>query len=353
MSKKSKSKKHYKTLLISVLSLIVLFFTIVGVRYYTFVAPNFSVENDKKAYIYITPETTIDDIIAQLESGGWIKNSTSFKNWCERKNYTVNHTGYYQITDGMSNKTLITNLIWGMQVPVRFTINNIRTKTKLASRISQQLMLDSAHVMKLLTDEEFLKTYNVDTFTVIGLFIPNTYEMYWNISDKKFFDKMAKEYHRFWNEERLSKAKNIGLTPMEVSTLASIIEEETNIKKDKPIIAGLYINRLRKGIPLQACPTAKFASGDFSLTRILKEHTLIDSPYNTYKYKGLPPGPIRMPMIESIDAVLNYQKSNYLYMCAKETLNGEHNFASTLAEHQRNSQRYHKALREAQRKKQK
>jgi UPF0755 protein len=339
-----------KKLLISLLCFSFVALVTIGIQYYAFIAPNFSVPANQKALLYIADTTTIDDIIMQMEEGKWIRNSTSFKNWAKRKNYTVNHTGCYEIQDGMSNKKLISILASGLQKPVRFTINNIRTKTRLASSISNQLMLDSMEIMKLLCDTAFLGTYNVDRYTVIGLFIPNTYELYWNIPAKRFFDRIYSEYNHFWNENRRAKAKVIGLTPMEISTLASIVEEETNIKKDKPIIAGLYLNRLKIGMPLQACPTAKFASGDFSLTRILEEHTKIDSPYNTYKYKGLPPGPIRMPSIESIDAVLNYQKSNYLYMCAKETLNGEHNFASTLSQHQQNSRRYYQALKKAQQK---
>lgn len=340
-----------KTLIISILSIIAIAICAVAAGYYSYVSPNFSVPNGEKARIFVDNNCTIDSIVCQMEAKNWIKNSKSFRSWAKKKKYTVQHTGCYEILDGMSNQQVINMLKSGTQTPVSFTLNNVRTRNRLAQRIGNQLMMDSAEVMNLLSDNDFLKKYNVDTFTVVGMFIPNSYEMYWNVSAQKFFDKMAAEYNRFWNENRLAKARKIGLTPMEVSTLASIVDEETRLVKDKPIIAGLYINRLRRGMPLQACPTAKFASGDFSLTQILYKHTQIDSPYNTYKYKGLPPGPIRMPSIDGIDAVLNYTKSDYIFMCAKETLNGEHNFAATLAEHNQNSRKYHKALKEWKREK--
>ncbi|HQB69483.1 MAG TPA: endolytic transglycosylase MltG, partial [Paludibacteraceae bacterium] len=237
----------------------------------------------------------------------------------------------------------------GMQEAVQLKFNNIRLKEQLAARLSQQLMVDSVQFINLMNDAEFLKRYDMTPETVIAMFIPNTYEVYWTLTAEKLFDRMFKEYKRFWTEERLAKAQAANLTPVEVSILASIVDEETNIAKDKPIIAGLYLNRIRKGMPLQACPTVKFALGDFTLTRILTEHTRINSPYNTYKYRGLPPGPIRMASIAGIDAVLNHTKSNYIYMCAKETLNGEHSFATTLAEHNKNTQRYHRAYRQWER----
>ena len=176
------------------------------------------------------------------------------------------------------------------------------------------------------------------------MLLPDTYDVYWNISAESLLDRMEREYNRYWNDERLEKAHKAGLSPIEVATLASIVEEETNIADEMPIIAGLYINRLRKRIPLQADPTIKFAIGDFGVKRILKKHLRIDSPYNTYKHYGLPPGPIRIASKQAIDAVLNYRKSNYIYMCAKDDLSGRHNFAATLAEHNRNARKYHKAL---------
>ena len=180
--------------------------------------------------------------------------------------------------------------------------------------------------------------------TIPALFIPNTYEIYWNVSPERFMARMKQEYNRFWTEERRKKAEALGLTPVEVSTLASIVEEESAVADEYPTIAGLYLNRLKAGMPLQADPTVKFAAGDFALQRILDKHLAIDSPYNTYKYAGLPPGPIRIPSIRAIDAVLNPAHHRYFYMCAKEDFSGRHNFAATLAEHNRNANRYRAEL---------
>ena len=182
------------------------------------------------------------------------------------------------------------------------------------------------------------------------MFIPNTYEMYFNTGADKVIERFYYEYEQFWNEERKEKAKQIGLTPLEVSILASIVQAETVKRDEAPIIAGLYINRLKQGIALQADPTLVFAVGDFTLKRVLNEHKEIDSPYNTYKYAGLPPGPINMPEISSIDAVLKYKPSDFIYMCAKEDFSGYHNFTNNYNEHLRNAQRYQKALTIEQRK---
>ena len=314
--------------------------------------PNFSVPDGEKAYVYVYPETTIDSLTVQFEKLQVVRHSSGFIRYMKAKEYDSRlKTGKYAITDGMSNRTLGQHLIFGMQEAVQLKFNNIRLKEQLAARLSQQLMLDSTELITLMNDADFLKRYDVTPQTVMVLFIPNTYEVYWDVTAEKLFDRMHAEYKRFWTEERLAKAAAANLTPIEVSILASIIDEETNVVKDKPIIAGLYLNRIRKGVPLQACPTVKYALGDFSITRVLTEHTRISSPYNTYKNRGLPPGPIRMASIVGIDAVLNYTKSNYMYMCAKETLNGEHNFATTLSDHNKNTQRYYRAYRQWEREK--
>ena len=180
--------------------------------------------------------------------------------------------------------------------------------------------------------------------TIPAMFIPNTYEMYWNISAGKLMQRMKREYTAFWTETRRSRAEKAGISPVEAAILASIVEEESAATEEYSIIAGLYINRLHRGMPLQADPTVKFALGNFTLHRILHEHLNVDSPYNTYLYSGLPPGPIRIPSIAGVDAVLNYSKHHYLYMCAKEDFSGKHNFAASLAEHNRNAGRYQAAL---------
>jgi UPF0755 protein len=232
----------------------------------------------------------------------------------------------------------------GLQKPLKLTFNNIRTPQQLAGRISQQIEADSLSILALLTSDHVASSYGFDKTTIIAMCVPNTYEFYWNTNAKGFLDKMQKEYERFWNDERKSKAFKLGLTKVEISTLASIVEEETRFNIEKPKVAGVYINRLNKGIPLQADPTVKFAVGDFALRRILTKHLEIDSPYNTYKFRGLPPGPIRCPSISSIDAVLNAEKHSYLYFCAKADFSGYHDFAKTLTEHNRNAEAYRRAL---------
>lgn len=339
---KTNGKRKIAFIAIAVLVLITLF---IGYQFYTYYLPNFKTESGKSDYIYIDEEATFDKIVTQLQEKKLVKNSNSFKRWAKIKKYPQNiKTGRYEVKDKMSNKDLIGNLSRKIQTPVKLKINNIRTKEQLCQKLGKQLMADSIDFITMLNDNNVLLEYNVKKEEVIAFFIPNTYEVYWDIKPHDLLKRMNFEFKRFWNEKRLSQADSIHLSPIEVITLASIVEEETNLAKDKPIIAGLYLNRLRINMPLQACPTAKYAAGDFSLRRILYEHTQIDSPYNTYKNIGLPPGPIRTPSVESIDAVLNYQKSNYLYMCAKETFNGEHNFASTYFEHARNARKYQAAL---------
>ncbi len=359
MKKRATKQKNQKTkssirrkLIISFSVIVFLFIAFFTYQFYTYFLPNFSVKRNEKAYIYITKETTFNDIVSQLTQQKIVKNVNSFKRWAKMRSYhKYLKTGRFEVLDGMSNKDLIFNLSRKIQTPIKFTFNNIRTKEQLCKRIAEQLMVDSATMNNVLNDKEILLKYNVSKEEVIAFFIPNTYEIYWDISATDLLERMYREYQKFWTKQRLEKAEKINLKPIQVATLASIIDEETNLKKDKPIIAGLYLNRLKRGMPLQACPTARFAVGDFTLTRILYEHTQFDSPYNTYRHKGLPPGPIRIASPEGIDAVLNYTKSNYLYMCAKETMNGEHNFASTLSEHNRNAQRYQSAYNKLFRKK--
>ncbi len=251
-------------------------------------------------------------------------------------------TGRYELKGGMSNFELIKKIRQGRQTPIRITFNNIRTKEDLCRRLSDQLMFSYNEIYNLLNDNGFLSKYDVDTYTAVSIFIPDTYEVYWTITPEKLMDKIYKSYLDFWTTERREKARKEGLTITEVSTLASIVEEETNLKNEKPIVAGLYINRLRTGMKLQADPTVKFAVGDFTIKRILFEH--IDesaaSPYNTYKHEGLPPGPVRVPSIESIDAVLNYTTHPYLFMCAKGNGGAGHDFTVTFGEHVQNANRY-------------
>jgi UPF0755 protein len=232
-------------------------------------------------------------------------------------------------------------------VPVEVVVQNARLKRKLASDISKQLEPDSISIMRFLNDDIFLSKLGFNAQNILVMFIPNTYECYWNISVEDWFEKMNNEYKKFWNESRTKKCESIGISPVEASILASIIEEETVKNDEKPIIAGLYLNRIKKGMLLQADPTVRFALGNFMIKRVLDKYKEINSPYNTYQHAGLPPGPICIPSIVTIDAVLNRQKNEYLYMCAKEDFSGYHNFARTLEQHNLNAQRYQRALNKA------
>ena len=223
-------------------------------------------------------------------------------------------------------------------------ITGVRTLGALAKSVSRRLMTDSASIASLLNDSTYCSTLGYNQYTIPALFIPNTYEVYWTMSAEDFIKRMKKEHDRFWNKERMEKAKSIGFTPEEVATLASIVEEETANKAEKPMVAGLYINRLHTGMPLQADPTVKFGLQEFGLKRILHKHLETDSPYNTYKHAGLPPGPIRIPSIDGLESVLNYAKHDYLYMCAQEDFSGTHNFAKSWNEHLANARRYQRAL---------
>lgn len=341
-----KLKKSIKLLFIGAIILISVAIILSASGYYVFSAPNLKdVEDD--SYIYIRDNDTFGDVIAQLNDNYTISNINTLRWVAQLLKYEENiKPGRYSIHNKMSNIELIRKLRSGKQEPLHLSFNNIRTKPQLAAKLSSQIMADSLSIDSLLNDTSFLKQYNLNPNTSVSLFIPNTYEFYWDTDSYELFDRMKKEYDAFWNNNRLEKAKAIPMTPVEVMTLASIIQEETNKNHEYPIIAGLYINRLKKKMPLQACPTIKFALGDFGLKRILTVHTKTISPYNTYQNIGLPPGPIRIPSIVCIDAVLNYEKHNFLFMAAKETFNGEHNFAATGAEHMRNARKYQRALNE-------
>ena len=254
------------------------------------------------------------------------------------------HTGRYHVYPEMTCLQLYRLLRNGTQEPMNLVVPASRTMDRLASVLSQSLMVDSAEIALALTDSTYLSKRGYTTATIPALFIPNTYQVYWDISVDKLMERMERENNRFWTAERKAKAEACGLTHEEVATLASIVDEETANDGEKPMIAGLYLNRLRLGMKLQADPTVKFAVGDFKLRRILGKHLQVESPYNTYLVEGLPPGPIRIASIAGLEAVLNHKEHKYLYMCAKEDFSGTHNFAATLSEHQRNARRYIQAL---------
>jgi len=346
------NKKTIRNSLIITFLLIVIISTAGLIFGYNFMyKSNFQTPNNKKTLIFIRENDDFSTLLDTLSAKNYLKNRKNFEDYAKIRNLENRlKVGCYTIKSGMTNRDFFNMVCNGWQTPVQLKFNNIRFDWQLASRISKQVNIDSVDMINLLNDREFLEKYSFTPQTVLAMFIPNTYEVYWTISAEQLFDRMTKEYKKFWNEKRLAKAADIPLTPIEVAIVASIVEEESNKKHEKPIIAGLYINRLKRGMLLQACPTARYALGDFTITQVLDSHTSINSPYNTYKNLGLPPGPIRMPSIEGIDAVLNYAKHNYIFMCAKPELNGENNFAVTNAEHDKNSAAYHQAYREWKRK---
>ncbi|MDR0507132.1 MAG: endolytic transglycosylase MltG [Dysgonamonadaceae bacterium] len=313
-----------------------------GIAYKKLYSPAF--KQTSVGYLYIDERKDFQDLMSQLKSNN-IKDAHFFEQLASAMKYKKHlKSGRYKINPKIGYLELVRMLRSGKQIPVNLTFNNIRVKEDFAERISSQLMFDSDDLLERLNDSVTANSYGFTVENFLAMFIPNTYQIYWNISIDNFLRKMKKEYDTFWTEKRMEKANDINLSPVEISILASIVEEETVRKDEYPVVAGLYLNRLKKGMLLQADPTVKFAVGDFSLKRILNIHLSVDSPYNTYKNKGLPPGIIRLPSIPAIESVLNFQEHNYLYMCAKEDFSGSHNFAVTLSEHSRNARRYQEAL---------
>ncbi|MGI6074700.1 MAG: endolytic transglycosylase MltG [Fermentimonas sp.] len=341
--KKEKNKKR-RTVAWVVIGLLVIGIVTIAIAYRAVFAP---IEIADTEYIYIGEEDGYDDVVEQLKAVGAMPNETIFNIIAKRMKYPERvKTGRYAIDDGMTMPEIIRNLRSGNQSPVKLTFNNIRTMESLAGRLSKQLMMDSLSLLTQLNDTALMAKYGFNEQTFCSMFIPNTYEVYWDTPIENLLDRMKKEYDTFWNDNRLAKAKSIGLTPVEVSTLASIVEEEATFEDEYPIVARLYLNRINRGMRLEADPTVKFAVGDPTLRRILFKHLEVESPYNTYKIDGLPPGPIRIPGPQSIDATLSPATHNYLFMCAKADLSGRHNFSTTHAEHARNAAAYQRALNE-------
>lgn len=296
-------------------------------------------------YLYVPTGATMNQVMDSLRHNKLLLNPESFAAMASSMGLDKTiQPGRYQMEPGMSNFKLIRMLRSGRQSPVKLVLNKLRTPQQIIAKLSTQLEPDSADFARLFQDSVFLKSYQINANQIQVLFMPNTYELYWNTPAQKAVEKIAKSFVAFWNTERKSKAAALGLTTPQVITMASIIEEETNKNDEKPRIASVYLNRLKIGMHLGADPTVKYAVGNFALKRITGEHTGVSSPYNTYLNPGLPPGPICTPSKESIEAVLNPEQTRYLFFCAKEDFSGYHNFAITYAEHQKNAQRYHQAL---------
>jgi UPF0755 protein len=322
--------------ILTVIILIIIYRILFGINIYT--AKNNQV-------ICIPTGSSYEKVLDTLESNLGIKNINVFTWLAKKKNYpALIKPGRYIIGNGLTYNGLINILRSGRQSPVKITFSNVSTLNEIAGKIGTQLEADSSHIIGFLSDDSNFIGDGFKKENIISLFIPNTYEFFWNTDAKMLYSRMLKEYRLFWNNQRLLKAKEKGLDTKEVSILASIIDDEAVKNEEKPRIAGVYLNRLKMGIPLQADPTIKFALNDNSITRILKKDLLVDSPYNTYKHAGLPPGPIGCATIDGIDAVLNAEKHDYLYFAARSDFSGFHNFSKTLSEHIRYALLYQKEL---------
>ena len=325
---------------------LVLFLLTFGVeQYYRYHVSNFRALDGQEHHYYIYPDVSIDSVLNMIRQDYNISGELDLRWHMRLKVFTETKPGHYVFPAEMGDKLFITKLQIGDQTPVQIKWTNmVRTREDLAGIISSQLMLDSVDLIERLSSDEYMGEYDLTGESSRCLFIPNTYEVYWTISPDELFRRMEQEYRAFWTEERSQKAEAQGLTPAQVAIIASIVECETYLQKDMPTIASLYINRFRKGMPLQACPTVIYAVGDFSIKRVLKSHLKVESPYNTYKNKGLPPGPIRCPLPRTLDYVLNAPKTDYLYMCANPSLDGTHIFSSTYGTHSSAARDYQRMM---------
>lgn len=336
-------KGVWKILLVALLVLLVVA-GILGYKAYGWIqGPNVK----DSAILYIPTGTSYSGLSDIITEGNFLDDIISFERvagWMKFDEQPVK-AGRYEIQQGWSNRQLVNVLRSGRQSPVQVTFNNARTITELSGRITENLEIDSIQFLTHVMNPENLAKWGYSRETILSLFIPNTYEMFWTTSTDALISRMQKEHQSFWKQDdRSTKAKALSMTTEEVYTLASIVEKETQAGHERPRVAGLYLNRLQKSIPLQADPTVVFAVGNFELRRVLNKHLEMDSPYNTYKFAGLPPGPIYMPSISSIDAVLNAEDHNYLYMCARPDNSGLHAFAENISEHNNNANRYRRWL---------
>ena len=317
-----------------------------GAAFYAYRVISEPIKLDETVIIYIYPDSDFEDVVQILNSEVGLPSERVFRLLAERMNYHRVRPGRYSIHNGMTMIELIRRLRLGSQEYIRLTFNNIRIREDLAGRLANQLMLDSLSLVTALQDPAVAERFGFTFYSFPAMFIPNTYEVRWNISVDDLLNRFYREYNRFWNAARRQKAEEIGLTPVEVSILAAIVEAECTFVDEYSKVAGLFLNRLRRGWRLQTDPTVIFAIGDFSIRRVLNRDLLYDSPFNTYLHYGLPPGPIRIPSPTAIDAVLSPMEHNYMFMTANSDFSGRHIFAVTLAQHNRNATAWHRALNE-------
>lgn len=334
-----------------IISIVVLILLVVasGVGYYfykVFLGANINAnpESATYKYLYVRPNDTWNDVITQLDTNKWVNDVDYLQKCIEYLEKEAPECGKYDLEPNLGNRNFVNRLAYGLSNKAKFQLKMTRYTPWVARNLSRQLPLDSAELADVFLADTLLRKYGLTKESSLALFVRFDTAVQWCLTPKEVETVVLDARERFWNEERRAKAKKTGLSLKDIHILASIVEEETNNAEDRRMVAGVYLNRLKKRMPLQACPTARYAAGDFSLNRILKKHTKIDSPYNTYKYAGLPPGPIRIPTNNAIDAVLNYVPHKYLYFCAKPDFSGTHNYATTYAEHSRNARAYQKAL---------
>ncbi|MFZ2906259.1 MAG: endolytic transglycosylase MltG [Cyclobacteriaceae bacterium] len=337
-----------KLIVFLLVSILLISFTFYG--YQICYVPNILVGKEDRVLI-IPNDATFETVQKALHEGEYVQDLISFSFLAKLMDYDENvKPGRYTLHANMSNLQAIRFLRAGLQEPVKITFNNVRLIPELSKKITRNLGMTPEEFEAGLVNFAMTNKEGFNKDNVLCMFIPNTYEVYYNVGVETLIDKMHNEFEKFWTDDKKAKAKQLGLSPIEVSILASIVQAETVKQEEAPKIAGLYLNRIKKGIPLQADPTLVFAVGDFTLKRVLNEHKEVDSPYNTYKNAGLPPGPINMPEVFALNAVLNYFPSDYIYMCAKEDFSGRHNFTASYSEHMRNATRYQNALTIEQRK---
>ena len=316
-----------------------------GVRRYHYIRCNLvSVDGEQHGY-YVYPDTPLDSVLAEVLRDYSLHSQFAFRKDLTRSQIREAKTGYYLFPAEMGDRMLFMRLRQGEQTPVKMRFNyGVRTNEHLASRLAKQLLTDSASIIALLQDDAFLSKYDMNTETARCLFMPDTYEVYWTMTAEQLFERMNRDYRRFWNEKRRAEAQALGLTPQQVYTLASIVASETTNAKEWPVIAGLYLNRMRIGMHLQACPTAVYATRKFSARRVTHAMTNYPSPYNTYMNIGLPPGPIRVTPAEIIDSTLHATRSKYLYMCANPDFSGTHVFSESYGKHAATARQYQREL---------
>jgi UPF0755 protein len=326
--------------------LILLFTVLICIGIYFYIGKaifdtNVSV-NEENEYIEIPSESSFNDVLDILENKKVLINKSSFIRIASLMRYTKDKVpaGRYRIKPGMSNKALITKLRSGDQDPVKLVVNNVRLISDLAGKASKYLEKDSSTYLQYFIDSTVYTPLGFNRDNFLSMFIPNTYEMFWTTGPEKFVKRMKKEYDDYWTEERVRKITERGLNKTQAYIIASIVEKESNYDPERPKIAGVYLNRFLAGEKLQADPTVVFATGDFTIQRVLYEYLSIDSPYNTYRYAGLPPGPICMPSVASLEAVVNAERHKLMFFCAKADNSGTHAFAETYAEHQKNADEF-------------